>query len=69
MLYETTQEWKFMGYTNIRATIKQRDYYTKKLKYFSYTKFDEHNNKFCKGWSPGLSLMTGKYSFNYNFEN
>ena len=32
---------------------------TKKLKYFSSTKFDEHNNKFGKVWSPGSELMTG----------
>ena len=30
-----------------------------KLKYWSYDKFDEHNNKFGKGWSPGSALITG----------
>ena len=46
-----------MGYTNIRATIKWWDPHTKELKYFLSTKFDEHNNKFGKGWSPGSELM------------
>ena len=35
-----------MGYKNIRATMKWWDPHTKKLKYCSYTKMDEHNNKF-----------------------
>ena len=42
-----------MGYTKIRVTIKWWDPHTKKLKYFSYSKFDEHYNKFVKVWSPG----------------
>ena len=36
---------------------KWRNPHTKKLKYCSYAIFDEHNNKFGKGWSPGSSLM------------
>ena len=32
---------------------KWRNPHTKKLKYCSYAIFDEHNNKFGKGWSPG----------------
>ena len=39
--------------------MKWWDPYTKRLKYCSYTKFDEHNNKFVKGWSPGSELMLG----------
>ena len=41
-----------MGYNNNIYTIKWWDPHTKKLKYFSYAKFDEHNNKFGKLWSP-----------------
>ena len=37
-----------MGYTNRRATMKLWDPHTKKLKYYSHAKFDEHNNKFGK---------------------
>ena len=59
-LYGRTVEESFMGYTNIRATMKWRDSRTKKLKYYSYEKFDEHNNMFDKGWSPGSELTTGK---------
>ena len=33
--------------------------HTNKLKYFSYEHFDEHNNKFGIGWSPGSELMLG----------
>ena len=47
-----------MGYTNRRATMKVWDPHTKKLKYCSSAKFDEHNNVFDKGWSPGSELMT-----------
>ena len=48
-----------MGYTNIITTMKWWYPHTKKLKYYSYTKFDEHNNKFGKGSSPGYELITG----------
>ena len=48
-----------MGYTKITDTIKWWDPHTKKLKYFLSAEFDEHNNKFGKGWSPGSELMTG----------
>ena len=37
-----------MGYTNIRATMKFWGPHTKKLKYGSSEKFDEHNNKLGK---------------------
>ena len=47
-----------MGYTKIIATMKWWDPHTKKIKYFIYAKFDEHNNKFGKVWSPGSELMT-----------
>ena len=46
-----------MGYTNSRATIKWWEPHTKKLKYFSYENFDDRNNIFGKGWSPGSELM------------
>ena len=52
-----------MGYTNSRATMKLWDPYTKKLKYCSSEKFDEHNNKFGKEWSSGSELMTGANIF------
>ena len=42
-----------MGYTNRRAMLKWWDPHTKKFRYFSSAKFDEHNNKFVKVWSPG----------------
>ena len=48
-----------MGSTNSRATIKYRYPHTKKHKYYSYKFFDEHNNKFGKGWSPVSKLMLG----------
>ena len=48
-----------MGYTKSRATIKWYDPHTKKLKYCSSEKFDEHNNKFGKGWSLGSELILG----------
>ena len=48
-----------MGYTNRRDTMKWWDPHTKKLKYCSSKKFDEHKNKFVTGWSPGSELMTG----------
>ena len=48
-----------MGYTNSIATMRWWYSHTKKLKYCSYGIFDEHNNKFGKGWSPGSELMTG----------
>ena len=46
-----------MSYTNSRANIKWWEPHTNKLKYCSSAKFDEHNNKFSKGWSPGFNLM------------
>ena len=49
-----------MGYTNSRATIKWWNPHTKKLKYFSSVKFDEHNNTFGKVWSPGSELILSK---------
>ena len=49
-----------MGYTNSRATTKCWDPHINELKYCSYAKFDEHNNKFGRGWSPGYSLMNVK---------
>ena len=52
------QEVSFMCYTNIRDTIKWWYLHTKKLKYCSSAKFDEHNNKICKVWSPGSKIMT-----------
>ena len=48
-----------MVYTNRRAAMKWCCPHTKRLKYFSSAKFDEHNNKFGKGWSPGSELMLG----------
>ena len=48
-----------MGYTNNRATMKLWDPHTKRLKYCSSEKIDDHNNKFGKGWSPGSELMLG----------
>ena len=30
------------------------------IKYCSYVKFYEHNNKFVKAWSPGSELMLVK---------
>ena len=48
-----------MGYTNIRVTMKWWYPHTKKLKYCSSGKIDEHSNKFGKGWSPGSELMLG----------
>ena len=38
--------------------MKWWDPHTKKLKYFLSAKFDEYNNKFGKGWSPGSQIMT-----------
>ena len=52
-----------MGYKNSRDTMKWLDPDTKKLKYCSYEKFDEHNNRFGKGWSPGSELMLGTNTF------
>ena len=48
-----------MGYTCIIATVKFWDHHTKKLEYFSSAKFDEHNKKLGKLWSPGSELMLG----------
>ena len=49
-----------MGYTNIRETVKSWDPHTKKIKYCSFAKFDEHSNKFLKGWTPSYKIMTVK---------
>ena len=48
-----------MVYKNIRATMKWWDPHTKKLKYCSSAKIDEHNNKLVKGWSLGSELIIG----------
>ena len=47
--YKRAQEGSLMGYTNSIATMKWWDSHTKKIKYVSSTKFDEHNNKFGTG--------------------
>ena len=49
-----------MGYTNSIAIMKWWYPHTKRLEYCSSAEFDEHNNKFGKGWSPGSELMLGK---------
>ena len=49
-----------MGYTNIIAIMKWWYPHTKRLEYCSSAEFDEHNNKFGKGWSPYSELMLGK---------
>ena len=59
MLYDRIQEGSFVGYTNIRYTIEWWNPHTNKLKYFSSECFDEHNNKFGKGWSPGSEITSG----------
>ena len=46
-----------MGYTNSISKMKWWDPNTKIIKYCSSAKFDEHNNKFGKGWSPGSELI------------
>ena len=48
-----------MGYTNRRDTFNWWYPNNKKLKYCSSEKFDENNNKFGKGWSPGYGIMLG----------
>ena len=48
-----------MVYTNIRATMKWWYPQTNKIRYCSSANFDEHNNKFGKGWSPGSELVLG----------
>ena len=48
-----------MSYTSSISKIKWCDPHTKILKYCSYAKFDEHNNKLDKCWSPGYELMLG----------
>ena len=54
-----------MGYTKSISTIKWWYPHTKKLKYYLSAKFENYNNKFGKGWSPGSELMLGtnKYTF------
>ena len=47
-----------MVYTNSRAAMKWWDSHTNKLKYCSYAKFNEHNNKFG-GWLLRSEVMTG----------
>ena len=49
-----------MGYNSTRETMKWWEPHTNKLKYFSSAKFDEHKNKFVKGWLPGSTLMNDK---------
>ena len=46
-----------MVYKDRIATMKSWDSHTKRLKYCSSEKIDEHNNKFCKGWLPGSEVM------------
>ena len=46
-----------MGYTKSISKMQWWDPNTKKTKYCSYEKFDEHNNKFGKRWSPCYELM------------
>ena len=48
-----------MGYTNKGAKMKLWDPHTKKLKYCSSTKFDEHSNKFGKLRSLCYEPITG----------
>ena len=48
-----------MGYKNIRDTMKWWETNTKEIKYLLSAKFDEHKNKFGKGWSSGSKLMLG----------
>ena len=48
-----------MGYKNRKDTMKWWDPHTKKIKYCSSVKFDEHDNKFDKGWPLGYELMIG----------
>ena len=52
-----------MSYKNSRATLKWWHPHTKKPKYISSAKFDEHHSKFGKGWSPGSELMLGTNTF------
>ena len=58
-LDDWAHELSFVGYTNRRATMKWSDLHTNKIKYYSSSKFDEHNNKFRKGWSPSSEPVTG----------
>ena len=51
-----------MGYTNSIDTMKWWELNTKRLKYFSTEKFDEHNNKVLKGRPPS-ELITGTIFF------
>ena len=51
-----------MGYTNRREKMKWRDKNTKKLKYYSSAKFDEHNNKFSTGWFPDSNFLNVTYT-------
>ena len=37
--------------------MKWWDPHTRKIKYFSYAKFDKNNNKFGKGWYPGSNML------------
>ena len=43
--------------------MKWWDPHTKNIKYFSSAKYDEHKNKFGKGWSTGSELMLGKNNY------
>ena len=49
-----------MGYTNGRSIIKWWYPQTNKSKNCSSEMFDEHNNKFGIGWSPGSEHIFGK---------
>ena len=60
-LDDRTKEGYFMGYTNSRSIMKWWDPHTKKIKYCSSAKCNEHNNKFGKLWFPGSELITGKF--------
>ena len=48
-----------MGSTVTRAKMKWWDPHTKRIKYCSSGKIDEHSNKFGKRWSPGSELVLG----------
>ena len=38
--------------------MKWWELHTKKPKYYLFEHFDEHNNNFSRGWSPGSELIT-----------
>ena len=43
--------------------MKWWDPHTKKLKHSEFYKYDNHNNKFGKGWSPGPELINGTHIY------